>query len=115
MAKATNKAAGDLKIVWGDDLERQWHSKQKISKHRDGSLTLSFPSPSLYEAKRWVLQWGKNARVIEPEDLRRQTKGEIAPMAQCIASVGIGLSAMMASYLNGGKSHVEATSPETLT
>jgi len=35
--------------------------------------------------------------------------------AEGIASVGIGLSAMMASYLNGGKSHVEATSPETLT
>ncbi|MDP7254957.1 MAG: hypothetical protein QGF00_35505, partial [Planctomycetota bacterium] len=47
--------------------------------------------------------------------LVKRMEAEDTVKAEGIASVGIGLSAMMASYLNGGKSHVEATSPETLT
>jgi predicted DNA-binding transcriptional regulator YafY len=50
-------------------LERQWHPKQKVTKHKNGTLTLSFPSPSLYEARRWVLQWGGSAMVLEPPEL----------------------------------------------
>jgi predicted DNA-binding transcriptional regulator YafY len=60
--------------------EREWHPKQKIRKHRDGSLTLSFPAPSLYEVKRWVLQWGAGAEVIQPEELKEEIKNELKGM-----------------------------------
>jgi len=50
-------------------LERTWHPKQKVKRHRDGSLTLSFPAPALYEVKRWVLSWGAEAEVVGPKSL----------------------------------------------
>ena len=50
-------------------LERQWHPKQKVKHHRDGSITLSFPAPALYEVKRWVLSWGAEAEVVGPKEL----------------------------------------------
>ena len=51
-------------------LERVWHPLQKTQKHKDGKLTLTFPAPSLYEIKRWVLQWGDDAQVLAPKELR---------------------------------------------
>jgi predicted DNA-binding transcriptional regulator YafY len=60
--------------------EREWHARQKVRKHADGTLTLSFPSPSLDEVKRWVLQWGSAAEVIEPAELRQQVKDELEEM-----------------------------------
>ncbi len=63
-------------------LERQWHPKQKIKRHRDGSLTLSFPAPALYEVKRWVLSWGAEADVVRPKELRQQLGRELARAAR---------------------------------
>jgi len=60
--------------------EREWQPKQKIKRHRDGSLTLTFPAPSAYEVKRWVLQWGKDAVLLEPESVRKEMKAEILKM-----------------------------------
>jgi predicted DNA-binding transcriptional regulator YafY len=65
-------------------LEREWHPKQKIKKHKDGSLTLSFPAPSLFEAKRWVLQWGAEAEVTEPEKLHEELKKEVGAMVEAL-------------------------------
>lgn len=62
--------------------EREWHPKQKIQKHRDGSLTLTFPAPSLYEVQRWVLQWGSEAEVLEPKALREAVKKELIGMQE---------------------------------
>ena len=62
-------------------LERQWHPKQKVKKHRDGSITLSFPAPALYEVKRWVLQWGSEAQVLKPKALRTELAQEARRMA----------------------------------
>jgi proteasome accessory factor B len=57
--------------------ERTWHPKQRIETHRDGSLTLSFPAPALYEVKRWVFQWGADAEVLAPAALRESVKREV--------------------------------------
>jgi len=51
-------------------LERKWHPKQTVEKRKDGSVVLRFPAPSLYEIQRWVLQWGGDAKVLEPPELR---------------------------------------------
>ncbi len=63
-------------------LERCWHPRQKIKRHRDGAVTLSFSAPSLYEAKRWVLQWGAEAEVVRPRELREDIENEGRALAQ---------------------------------
>jgi len=67
----------DVRVRFSKDaapwvLERRWHPQQKVQKHKDGRVTISFPAPSLYEVKRWVLSWGEEAEVLEPEVLRRE-------------------------------------------
>ena len=59
-------------------LERTWHAEQEVRRHRDGSVTLSFPAPALYEVKRWVLQWGADAEVLGPRRLREAVREEAA-------------------------------------
>lgn len=62
--------------------ERTWHPKQKIETHRDGGLTLSFPVPALYEVKRWVLQWGADAEVLSPKELRDSVTKELGSLSK---------------------------------
>ena len=57
--------------------ERIWHPKQRIKKQSNGNAILSFPAPVLYEVKRWVLQWGADAEVIEPRELRESIRKDI--------------------------------------
>ncbi len=57
-------------------LERQWHQNQEITENSDGTVDLSFESSSLFEVKRWILSWGGDAQVLEPEDLALQVRDE---------------------------------------
>lgn len=58
--------------------ERRWHPTQEITEHGDGSLTLNMDVPGLAEVKRWVLGYGKDAVVVEPEALVQMIKEEVA-------------------------------------
>jgi predicted DNA-binding transcriptional regulator YafY len=62
--------------------ERVWHPEQEIQQHPDGSLTLTFPAPALYEVKRWVLQWSAEAEVLEPAELREDVRKEAETMGR---------------------------------
>jgi predicted DNA-binding transcriptional regulator YafY len=62
-------------------LERTWHPKQTVKKNRDGSITLSFPAPALYEVKRWVLSWGAEAEVLKPKELKDEVSKELRATA----------------------------------
>jgi predicted DNA-binding transcriptional regulator YafY len=57
--------------------ERQWHSTQVLTEHPDGSCTLAFTTQSLDEVQRWVLGYGEEAEVTEPEELRRSMKAAL--------------------------------------
>jgi predicted DNA-binding transcriptional regulator YafY len=57
--------------------ERTWHGAQTIERNGDGTIVLSFPANSLFEVKRWVLSWGADARVLEPDILVRQVRDEL--------------------------------------
>jgi predicted DNA-binding transcriptional regulator YafY len=57
--------------------ERKWHSQQVLTEYPDGSCTLEFPSRSIDEAKRWVLAYGAEAEVLEPETVRNAVKEEL--------------------------------------
>ncbi len=58
-------------------LEREWHPSQHIAHNEDGSIILSLTVNHLLELKRWVLSWGKEARVLEPEGLIKDIYEEV--------------------------------------
>ena len=52
-------------------LEGRWHASQKLTRQRDGSVLAEFRLSTSEEIKRWLLSFGRNAEVLEPEELRR--------------------------------------------
>jgi predicted DNA-binding transcriptional regulator YafY len=50
--------------------EKIWHESQKVSNLRDGSLEITLRVAGLDEIKRWVLSFGPEAFVLEPEKLK---------------------------------------------
>jgi len=46
-------------------------TSQVLTRQRDGSVIARFQLSSTVEIKSWVLSFGANAVVIEPEELRR--------------------------------------------
>ena len=49
--------------------ENTWHPTQDIKRLPDGSLRLCFRLNSLDEIANWMLNWGTNAKAIEPAEL----------------------------------------------
>jgi predicted DNA-binding transcriptional regulator YafY len=50
--------------------ETCWHGSQKITPQKDGSILFEVEVSEPKEAGWWVLQWGAEAEVLEPESLR---------------------------------------------
>ncbi len=61
--------------------ERIWHPSQQIDEREDGGCTMSFVAQNLDEVKRWVLPYGAEAIVLEPEVLRNRLRGELTAAA----------------------------------
>lgn len=57
-------------------VERIWHESQKFKAQPDGSVILSLSVASLFEVKRWLLGWGADAEVLEPQALRESCSVE---------------------------------------
>ena len=51
--------------------ETEWHHSQKVTKHKDGSVTLGFTVDGLNEIVHWVLGWSNRVQVIQPPELRQ--------------------------------------------
>ena len=60
--------------------ERQWHKTQKLTELEDKGLILEMDVQGLDEVKRWVMQYGAEAEVVEPECLRCDVISEIDKM-----------------------------------
>ncbi|MCD6389205.1 MAG: WYL domain-containing protein [Desulfobulbaceae bacterium] len=58
--------------------ERKWHENQEIVDNDDRSILLTFSVSHLLEVKRWVLSWGKMARVLAPAELANEVREELA-------------------------------------
>ncbi|MBT3234280.1 MAG: WYL domain-containing protein, partial [Calditrichaeota bacterium] len=43
----------------------------------DGSIILSMETSGWWDVKRWVLSHGREAKVLEPEELRREMLDEL--------------------------------------
>lgn len=62
--------------------ERRWAENQKINKNEDGSIILEMQTCGWLDVKKWVLSYGKEARVIEPEKMRREIIEETKYIAE---------------------------------
>ena len=51
--------------------EKIWHESQKVTKLPDGGLEMTFRVAGLDEIKRWILSFGPECQVLEPEKLRK--------------------------------------------
>ena len=57
--------------------ERQYHPSQKIEENDDSSVHVSLITNHLLEVKRWVLSWGDQAKVLEPNILVNEMIDEL--------------------------------------
>lgn len=57
--------------------DKRWHPSQQITPHRDGSLTIEFRVSTTVELKSWLLSFGRDAEVLEPEELRDAIRTEL--------------------------------------
>jgi predicted DNA-binding transcriptional regulator YafY len=67
----TSDAAGYIK-------EKVWHVSQKLSEKNDGSVILELDVAGTKEIKHWILRWGSQAQVLEPDSLREEIRSEAA-------------------------------------
>jgi predicted DNA-binding transcriptional regulator YafY len=58
--------------------EKIWHESQKVSKLPDGSLEIIFRVAGLDEIKRWVLSFGPEVAVLEPEKLKEMVRKDLS-------------------------------------
>ena len=57
--------------------EKVWHESQKITKLPDGCLEITFRVAGLDEIKRWILSYGPEATVLEPDKLRNMVRQDL--------------------------------------
>jgi len=60
--------------------EKIWHETQNIETLKDGAIIFEAEVAGIAEIKFWILKWGANARVIEPESLRQAIRAEAEAM-----------------------------------
>lgn len=59
--------------------ERRWHPSQqiKILKTKQHSVEMRLELSSFEDVTRWILSWGANSEVLEPENLRHTVRDEL--------------------------------------
>ena len=58
--------------------EKIWQESQKITKLPNGSLEMTFRVAGLDEIKRWILSFGPEAMVLEPERLKEMVRKNLS-------------------------------------
>src|SRR4051795_8911053 len=61
--------------------ERKWHESQRIRETKEGSIILEIDLGGLQEIERWILSWGKHARVLAPKELATRIRNEAVGVA----------------------------------
>jgi predicted DNA-binding transcriptional regulator YafY len=60
--------------------ERQWHPKQKVKNLKNGGVEISFEAKGDIEIKRWVMAYGRYAKVKSPKWLKDEIADEVKAM-----------------------------------
>ncbi|MEA3358369.1 MAG: WYL domain-containing transcriptional regulator [Thermodesulfobacteriota bacterium] len=63
--------------LWEYITTRRWHPTQRFSRVKDGTFTMEVNLTNTNEFIPWVLQFGSDAKVLEPETLREKIKKEL--------------------------------------
>ncbi len=61
--------------------ERTWHPTQKITQLPDGKIDLTLKLTSLEEIERWILSWGAESEVINPNELRQRISAHLRSLS----------------------------------
>ena len=61
-------------------LERQWHPEQKVKNLKNGGAEISFEAKGDIEVKRWVMAFGRYAKVKSPKWLKDEIAEEVRAM-----------------------------------
>ncbi|SHO52317.1 helix-turn-helix transcriptional regulator [Desulfopila aestuarii] len=61
--------------------ERTWHPSQELVDCDNGDVILSLTVNHLLELKRWILSWGAEAEVLEPESFAKEIHTTLATAA----------------------------------
>jgi proteasome accessory factor B len=67
--------------------ETKWKCSPALTRQRDGSLLAEFRLSGTQEIKSWLLSFGANAVVLEPEGLRAEIAEELETMRAAYARV----------------------------
>ena len=67
--------------------ENIWHPSQVFKKHKDGSLLMTMQVGGLCQVMSWVMGFGRQAEVLEPEHLRKAVAEELLITAEKYARV----------------------------
>jgi predicted DNA-binding transcriptional regulator YafY len=62
--------------------ENIWHPSQEFSSDKDGRILLTMEVGGLSEVMSWVLGFGRQAEVLEPDHLRKAVSDEITAVAR---------------------------------
>jgi len=62
--------------------EKVWHHTQTLEDQLDGSVIMHLQVSSLIEIRRWVLYWGADCRVLEPEELKNEVRRQAEAISQ---------------------------------
>lgn len=66
--------------------ESTWHPSQTLSTLRDGSVLAEFQLSETREIKAWVMSFGSQAEVLEPQELRQEVAEELRKAHEHYAS-----------------------------
>jgi proteasome accessory factor B len=66
--------------------ERKWHESQRVREQGSGSIVLELELGGLEEIERWILSWGKHARVLAPKELVSRVREEANAIANLYAA-----------------------------
>ncbi len=61
--------------------ERRWAKEQEITNLPDGSIILTMNTSGWYDVKRWILSFGPDAELLEPEEMREELHNAARKMA----------------------------------
>ena len=67
--------------VAGYIKEKIWHESQQIHPQDDGSIIFEADVAGTDEIRFWIMTWGSQAEVLEPESLREEIRTEAEMMA----------------------------------
>ena len=78
-------------LAAGRVREKRWHASQVLEDQPDGSLIVRMQLSGLIEIKRWIMWWGIECEVLEPEELRALIATELREMLDRSISDGMRL------------------------